>query len=522
MTRRGARAASVRLRAVPERLPRRPLLLLLLLYTVTRLWALTALPMFLDESWHLNWSMWIAEGKEWEVPWQYGKGLNIFVNALLFPWIGEGYLWAARAVTVAFGGLATVAVFGAARRLYDPTSAVVAAVLYIACPYALFYDRLVLTDPVQSAFAALSLWWSVRVACSGRPGQGVVLGLLLALSVFAKALGVLVLLTPALAFGALPERRRAVLRAFGAAYATAGLLVAYPLWRFFSETSTVRAAIDKSDEGPLGRAVENAPLAWEWISSLWTLPLLGLAVLGLLAAAARRERAGLFLGGAVALPLLALLGVATLWFPRYLVFLTPPLAILAGATLAAALRAGWRIAGRGATPPAWGFAVATLLALLPALRFDFWLWTDPSRAPLAEVERFQYVDGWPSGYGVRDTVAFLREQLRRRPSGIRVVLHSAARRTTAFALGVAFRYEGWLVVDDLRVDDPAAPATLAGWARQMPTFLVVPPPHRTPRPDVAALVPSSRLALETKKPDGSTCDQVFEICTEAGCAGSSR
>lgn len=502
---------------MPDRLLRRPLLLLLLLYFATRLFGLTRLPMFLDESWHLNWSMWIAEGKEWEVPWQYGKGLNIFVNALLFPWIGERYLWAARAVTVLFGTLSAVAVFGAARMLYDATTAVVASVLYILCPYALFYDRLVLTDPVQSAFAALALWWSVRVARSARPAQGVVLGLLLALSVFSKALGLLAFLTPALAFLTLPGRRRDTLRAFAAAYVTGGLLVVYPLWRFFSETSTVRAAIDKSDAGPLGRAIENAPLAWEWISSLWTPPLLALAAFGLAAAAWRRSGAGLFLGGAVVLPLLAFLGISTLWFPRYLVFLTPPLAILAGASLAGALQLGWRRTGGGA-PPAWAFGAATVLALAPALRFDYWLWRDPSRAPLAEVERFQFVDGWPSGYGVRDTVVFLREQLRRRPSGVRVVLHSAARRTTAFALGVAFRYEGWLVVDDLRLDDPAAPAALAGWAREMETFLVVPPPHRSGRPDALALVPSARLVRETRKPDGTLCDQIFEVCPSGGCA----
>lgn len=489
---------------------RRPLGGLLLLYCATRLFGLRALPMFLDESWHLSWSMWIAEGKEWEVPWQYGKGLSVFASALLFPWAEDAYLLAGRAVTVLFGALTLAAVFGAARRLYDDGSALAAAVLYVFCPYALFYDRLAMTDPVQSAFAALSLLLSVRLARSGRTGHALLLGLTLALSVFAKALGVLAFATPLLAWLLLAEDRRARLRAFASAGAVGAGLVAYPLWRFFALTSTVRAAIDKSDEGPVGRLLDNAPLAWDWVSSYWTLPLLALAAAGFAHALVRRSRPGLFLAGTIALPLFAFLAISTLWFPRYLVFLTPPLSILAGATLAGLLRAPWARLGRR-TPPAWAWALALAAALLPALRFDARLWTDPARAPLPEFERYQFVTGWPSGYGTRDTLAFLREKLRERPGGLRVVLHSAARRTLAFALSVEFRYEGWLVVDDLRLDDPAAAAALLGWAREMPTFVVVPPPHRTRRPDAAALLPFVRLVLETHKPDGSLCDQVYEV-----------
>ena len=77
---------------------RRALLLLFLVYFATRLFGLTLLPMFLDESWHLSWSMWIAEGLEWEVPWQYGKGLSIFATALLFPAAAHDYLAAGRDV----------------------------------------------------------------------------------------------------------------------------------------------------------------------------------------------------------------------------------------------------------------------------------------------------------------------------------------------------------------------------------------------------------------------------------------
>src|SRR5207244_13203653 len=110
--------------------------------------------------------------------------------------------------------------------------------------------------------------------------DGVLLALALALSLFAKASGVLAFLTPALAWLVLARERRACARAFAVAYALGGAIVAHPLRVFFATTSTVRAAIDKSQEGPVGRVLENAPLAWEWVSKYWTLPVLALAALG--------------------------------------------------------------------------------------------------------------------------------------------------------------------------------------------------------------------------------------------------
>jgi len=487
---------------------RRVLALLFLLYFATRLVGLARLPMFLDESWHLSWSMWIAEGLEWEVPWQYGKGLSVFANALLFPWAAPQYLAAGRGVTVLFGALTLAGVFKTASALFDRETASVAALFQIFCPYALFYDRLVLTDPVQSAFATLALWLSVRVAQHGRTRDVLGLVVALALSVFAKALGLLAFLLPALAWLLIGGARKDRLRPIALAYAGGIGIVGYPLFRFFSETSTVRAAIDKSEAGPLGRALDNAPLAWEWISSYWTLPLLTLAGLALVAALLKRERPALFLGGAILLPLGAFLAISTLWFPRYLVFLTPPLAILAAHGLVAAAR---RLSLSGTLR-----AAAVGIALVPAARFDSALWTAPEQAPFAAVERFQFVNGWPSGYGVRDTLAFFRDEVSRSKGGVRVVLHSGSRRTLTFALSVAFRYEGWLVVEDLRLDDPATPGTLLGWARERPTFVVVPMPHKGQRPGLGAWSPGARLVLETRKPDGTLCDQIYALCP-GGC-----
>jgi hypothetical protein len=493
---------------------RRAAALLVALYLATRLPGLGKLPLFLDESWHVSWAMWIAEGQEWDSPWRFGKGLSLWVAAPLMPLAGLHYAWVSRSVTVLFGLLTPFAVFFAARRLYDRETGIVATLVYLTSPFALMYDRTFLTDPVQSAFGALALVGSLRVAESGRTRDALVLAVWLVLSVLSKVLGVLVFLTPLLVAFLLRPGWRERFRPFAVAVGLAGAVVAYPVIWFVDHTHTVVAALE-SDAGVQGRLLDNLPQVSEWLLAYWTWPLLALFLVGVASAAIERSRPGLLLAGLVAGPMSAYLFTSVVWFPRYLLFLTPAFSILAAAPLVRGLRA---IRGHaGPTTARWLAAVALFLTLLPSLRFDFLLHADPTRAPLPEVERLQFVDGWPSGYGVRDTVAFLQAEVEKHREGVHVAIHRPSRVTTLFALSVAFRYEGWLVIDDLRLDDPASAGVLLNWARQMPTYVVLPLPRRGGRPSLDHLGRLLRPTLETRKPDGSLCDQIYEVCTGDGC-----
>ena len=86
--------------------------------------------------------------------------------------------------------------------------------------------------------------------------------------------------------------------------------------------------------------------------------------------------------------------------------------------------------------------------------------------------------GWPSGYGVRDTVEFVRAERARHPEGITVVTHARTVRTTARALDLEFAYRKDVRVEDLNFDHPdGAMPLLAEWARERPTLVVIEPPQ---------------------------------------------
>jgi hypothetical protein len=142
---------------------------LLGLYLASRLFALTALPMFLDERIYLRWAYWITQGRRLQVPFVAGKGLSVWVLAAVTPHVANPLL-AGRLLTVAVGILTLVAVHRLAARLTgDVRVADLAAVFYVVCPFALFHDRMVLADPYLSAFTAWTLLFSLRL--TARPGS---------------------------------------------------------------------------------------------------------------------------------------------------------------------------------------------------------------------------------------------------------------------------------------------------------------------------------------------------------------
>jgi hypothetical protein len=489
---------------------------LVVLYLATRLSALTTLPIFFDETGHIRWSMLIAQGERWGRPWQYGKGLPIFANALVFPWARDEYLWASRAVTVLFGLGTLLGAMALARRLGGPRAGLFAGVLYVACPFALFYDRLVLTDPALGTFAVFVALFGLGMAEEGKTRDGLRLGLVLALAVLSKALGVLLFFATLAAVLLAAPRRRRPPGALLLAYAVAAALTAYPLVRFFRVTSTVRVAV-QGEVSYLARLAENVPVGAAWLWTYWTAPLVLLALAGLAAAVVRRSGAVAFVATMVAVPFLAIAAVSELWFPRYLVFLTGPFVAVAayGAEALVALlrsrvpvRAHWAAAGG-----------AALLALAPAMWVDFDLLRDPSRAALPPLDHIQFVTGWPSGYGVRDTVELARAERARRPEGLVVVSHSRTVRTTARALDLEFAGDPDVRVEDLNFDalEGALPL-LAEWAREKPTLVVIEPVRassRRPPPETFAPF-GGRLLARTFKPNGDLCDEVYLLARDSG------
>ncbi|MBI4099936.1 hypothetical protein HY440_02915 [Candidatus Microgenomates bacterium] len=89
-------------------------------------------------------------------------------------------------------------------------------------------------------------------------------------------------------------------------------------------------------------------------------------------------------------PIVAEALVAKIFFPRYFVFSIVPLALLAGTVIKK-----YRLA---------------LLVLLPNLLLSWQIVSDVRNAPVPTIERWQYIESWPAGYGIKEAAQFLKQQ----------------------------------------------------------------------------------------------------------------
>jgi hypothetical protein len=260
-----------------------------------------------------------------------------------------------------------------------------------------------------------------------------------------------------------------------------------------------------------------------WLWTWCTPPLVVLAIAGATLAVVRRDRKTLLLALLAVYPLVAFSSVLSWRMPRYLLPAAVPLLVLAAGTLDVLLTRllAWAPEAARERARPWLTAAATVLMLLPALRLDRALWTDPARAAIPEPDRFQYVLGWPSGYGVRDTERLVREELARHPGGLTVVVHANRYqnlRVTPLALALAFAREPRVRLEDWNFADEALVGVLERWAAAGPTLLVVPRADpAAPAPDPSTWAHVATLLARTSKPDGRPCDDVYRLCAAAGC-----
>jgi hypothetical protein len=153
--------------------------------------------------------------------------------------------------------------------------------------------------------------------------------------------------------------------------------------------------------------------------------------------------------------------------------------------------------------------VALLAAVLvPAARFDAALLEDPATAPLPRLERFQYVDGFSSGYGCPEAVAWLRGELATTPGRVTVAAETPGRRTLFLCLRTYFMNEPRV---EIRWIDPHAPVgrrMLLERAAVHPTFVIT--GSKEEAGTRFAALGAVRLA-QWRKPSGVLAGELYRV-----------
>jgi dolichyl-phosphate-mannose-protein mannosyltransferase len=473
---------------------RRPAVLagfaLLVGFLAIRTYHLTSLPIFIDESLHLFWAQRVREDLALDRPLRDGKPLQALVMAVTVPGADDP-LWAGRFTSVLVGAAGMWAAWRIGRRLFDEPTGRAAAVLYLACPFTLFYDRMALSDVYLSTSAALALLASIAVVRDPRPRNGVALGLALAACVLSKVPGLMLAPLPLAAAFLLPPRRPGLWRALAIAYAVAALLAAYPAWFFLTRSGQLQKVAGVEEEIEVAQLLAgNLEDAARWLPTYWTWPVMLAGLAGVALGVVKRRGPELLLALASLAPVAVFVSLSFYWYPRYILFATVPFLVLAARVLTVLSRwATTRFVPGRVEPEAldrtcsgtssgprkreevW-IAGLLAVALVPALRFDLALLTDPARAPLPRLERFQYVDGFSSGYGCPEAVAWLRGELAADPGRVTVAAETPGRRTLFLCLRTYFMDEPRAELRWLDPNEPVGRRMLLERAAVHPTFVI--------------------------------------------------
>ncbi len=377
------------------------------LYFLTRLGSLSVLPVFLDEAVHIQWAERLyGEGRILR-PVGSGRLLAVAAYGLALPF--EDRLWAARCVAVLVGAVSLLLTVVLSHRLFGPRAAAVAGGLYVLSPFALVYDRLALSDGFLSMSIVglmLATWIVVQDPLRAGPRAG--LAILIVLAVCSKVSALLFFFVVPVGTVDPDQRPAAGLPTVGrgvhdrASRRFADVVALRLEWRRSlgsahrgSARRGLRHPVDRSRHARLGgvllfgagpglrRCLRHSPARWPG-------PL------------ARRIRG----------PALPSLRPLLTTLVRSLRLAHPAPSPHSG---------GRRNRRRGRPPqtipwPVHRFRPGRLD--LPARRlFSIEIFFSiPQRAPFPRDDRLQLVTGWPSGYGVRELSARLKQEAERRPT----------------------------------------------------------------------------------------------------------
>lgn len=394
------------------------------LFLLTRVWSLTALPMFNDEASYLRWGWEILHGIK---PWWYsivvnGKPPLTMIVYGIAQWFPVDQLLAGRLMAVCFSALTALISLKTYAMLFPKQSFLLYGLLLIFNPFLLFFDRLALSEAIVTAIGSLLLYAGLRyvqtkqlrwIICIGAClGIGwwvktTVFGFIPVLCLMGVWLGVkkrigwdrlmlvVILILLAVVLIIFPSGFHPTLASFDTGEAK---------W-MFSLSELLRFPVSV-----WGNNMANI-VTWFLVfpTPVYVCCWLIGAILCLKQAG---NRSSLLLYSLwVAVPILLFLVLGKNLTGRYVVIIMPQLSALAAYGVYGIWKK-WKRLGiaLGSIVVIVVVGVGTVLTTLPQTYFQL-----ISAFPRAYWDMAQYMTGWPSGYGVREAITFVEKQARTTP-----------------------------------------------------------------------------------------------------------
>jgi len=384
-------------------------------YFITRLINLTKLPIFTDEAIYIRWSQIGERDANWRfISLTDGKQpLFTWIMMVFLRLLPTDPLFSGRLVSVLAGLGTLVGLWFLAYELFKSRRiAILASFLYLISPFGLVYDRMALYDSLVAAFYVWNLYLGILLARYQRLDAALILGLTLGAGMLNKSSGFLslyLLPTTILVFSwRKVNRLKQLARWVGLLLVSAVLsqlvysvLRLSPLLHMVTQKDALFVySFHEWLSHPWQFFIGNFKGLSDWLVRYLSKPLLVVSLLPLVFFWRQgRAKALLYLWWLAPFIALALFG--RVLYPRFILFMAMPLLILAAIPLA------WLLGRWGRKVFCW---IILLVIVWPSLYTDYFVIANPLYAPIPYADRGQYIDSWPSGWGIKEVNQYLGEQ----------------------------------------------------------------------------------------------------------------
>ncbi len=388
--------------------------LILVLTFLLRIINLNYLPIFTDEAIYIRWTQIANQDPNWRfISLTDGKQpLFIWLNMISQRLFTEP-LFAGRLVSVIAGVFTSLGLFFMGSLLFNKRVGFWSSLLWAIFPLALWHDRLALMDSLLAAFTIWALWLEVLLIKSLRVDVALFLGMTIGGGLLTKSSAQFLcyLLPFSLLLAKFKKANKFFLKWFGLALLSLALallinaiqrlspfyyLVGLKNLTFIYSFNEI---FSLSFLSQWQRFWGNLKGLSGWLMTYLTPSFLFLILFSLFDFK-RYFRIKTYLLFCFLLPFLTLAFFGKVLYPRFFLFMTLPLIIL----MASALEKIRLIKNSFLI-----FILYLLFFSYPAY-FTSQIIFNPVNAPLPKVDRGQYLDDWPAGWGINEVVDYLKKE----------------------------------------------------------------------------------------------------------------
>lgn len=396
----------------------RPLLVIIIVVGAgLRFTSLFSLPIFNDETIYAHWVRSIMDAGRWLVPLSDGKSPLFYWVAATMTAMVKDPLLGLRAVAASAGTMGIIGSYLVGARLMDRRLGLTAAWLYAILPYTVVNDRLGVPDGMLAALAPFLFLSALKFGEKPGWSRATALGLVAGAGLLIKPTALLfvpaVVLGVVLGAGSKRQTRETGLSL--AKFTVAGAVALLPAMMIVAFLPGGRSIVVKSSgfllsapellKLPTSQWFINYGRTWSWLIRYLQWPSLLVMITALIMGRHESRRTMLSLLVVGAGPLLLVAALAREWFSRYAVVDMP--FIIMAVSLGCVVLVQ-RIVRHGRRAVAFLVIVAFISA--PALVADRLLIAAPTRFAWAQEDRWQYIEGWPAGYGFKSAVGYIRKR----------------------------------------------------------------------------------------------------------------